>query len=75
VWDLFENFEALHVQTIPRKLNLEADSQAQMGASFDPTNDWFRKRGVQLIFIPSVLDNDSFWQVLWDEAQINQFLL
>ena len=75
MWDLFENFEALHVQAILRKLNQEADSQAQMGASFDPTNDWFQKKGVQLIFRPSILDNDSFWQVFRDEAQINQFLL
>jgi len=41
VWDLFENFEALHIQAIPRKLNQEADALAQMGASFVPTNDWF----------------------------------
>ena len=46
-----------------------------MGASFDPTNDWFWKKGVQVIFRLSILNNDSFWQVFQDEAQINQFLL
>jgi len=39
-----------------------------MGTSFDPTNDWFQKKVVQLIFIPSILDNDSFWQVFQDKA-------
>ena len=39
IWDLFEHFEALHIQSIPRKLNQEADALAQMGANFDPTND------------------------------------
>lgn len=41
VWDLFESFEALHVQSIPRRLNQRANALAQMGESFDPTNDWF----------------------------------
>lgn len=75
VWDLFEHFEALHIQFVPRRFNQEANALAQMGANFDPTNDWFQKKGVQLIFRPSIPNNDSFWQVFWDEAQINQFLL
>jgi len=41
VWDLFVNFEALHIQSVPRRFNLEANALAQMEASFDPTNDWF----------------------------------
>lgn len=72
LWDLFENFEVLHIQSFPKKFNSKVDALAQMGASFDPINDWFWRKGFQLIFRPSILktlDLDYFREQ--DVIQLN----
>jgi len=42
VWDLFESFDALNLQVIPRKLNVDVDQLAMVGAQFSPPIDLFQ---------------------------------
>lgn len=61
VWDLLESFSALNSIEIPRDQNSEADALDKKGSKFDPTHHWLKRKGIELIFKPSIPDNDYFW--------------
>lgn len=74
VWDLLEIFSALNFTAIPRDQKNETDALAQKGSNFDPTHHWLRRKGIQLIFKLSILENDYFWQVFDNDEDVNAFL-
>lgn len=75
VWDEIESFDAFSIQAIPREQNTKADSLA-FSASLLLPHPEFEKDVyiVEMIYRPSVPDNNQNWQVFDDDKHISSFL-
>lgn len=75
VWDEIESFDAFSIQAFPREQNTKADSLA-VSASLLLPHPEFEKDVyiVEMIYQPSVPDNNQNWQVFDDDKHIISFL-
>ena len=75
VWDEIESFEAFSIVSIPRDQNTRADSLAVSASLLLPHSD-FKDQvyRMEVLFRPSVPDNEESWQVFDDDKHIQQFI-
>jgi len=75
VWDIVDNFfDAFNITAIPRDENSEADALATAGSTFKPPPVLKIKHEVEMMHMPSILDNIKHWKVFKDDQQIKRFL-
>ncbi|HEX4850606.1 MAG TPA: reverse transcriptase-like protein, partial [Puia sp.] len=75
VWDLMEDFDAFNITHVPREQNHRADALAQAASTLEPLSISGLKRfSVELVSIPSVLDNVTNLQVFDDDQHILDFI-
>jgi hypothetical protein len=76
VWDFLEGFNAFNIQSIPRRENKHVDRLAAIGASYYvPGNiEEEKKQQIKVVVRPTVLDNNTHWQVFDFDEQIVRFL-
>ena len=68
-------FEYFNIRSIPHSLNSEVDLLANAASNICPSNDFSHdKFSVELIYMPSILDNITNWRMFEDDEQIINFL-
>ena len=64
VWDLMDDFEALNINSIPRRKNMIADALAILASTLQPAKRMKLKQfSVELVATPSILNNITNFQV------------
>ena len=72
VWDLLTKFDAFNITSFPRLKNAATDLLATSAARLVPTNN---RCSIELLFMPSILDNITNLRVFDDDQQILEFLM
>ena len=68
-------FDAFAIQAVPREENTFADALSVIACTFEiPDYLKEKKCKVEVLFRPSVPDNQDHWQVFDNDAQIIAFL-
>ena len=76
VWDLKDDFEALNINSIPRRKNMVENAltiSANTLQLFERTK--LRILSVELVVAPSILDNIKNFQVFQDDQHILKFIM
>ena len=77
-WDavriVTEDFQAISLQEVPREHNQTKDAIVVFASVFDPNDEVQDTCKVQVIFLPSVLDNFNNWEVFNDNKEIHRFM-
>ena len=74
VWDTIEMFNAFAIQAVPREGNTLADALLVIACTFEIPDYLEEECKVEVLFRPSVPDNQDHWQVFDNDAQIIAFL-
>lgn len=75
VWDEIEGFDAFSIQAIPREQNTKVDSLVVSASLLIPHPKFDRSvYVVEMIYQPSVSENNQNWQVFADDKHIILFL-
>lgn len=76
VWDLMDGFEALNVRSISRRKKMVADALAILVSALQPDERTKLKIfSVELVVVPSILDNITNFQVFQDDQHIVKFIM
>ena len=75
VWYIFGNYFTEHkIRVIPRYENTVADSLVVATGQFKTPTAGQIKYKVDIVNIPSILDNSKYWKVFEDDMQIKFFI-
>ena len=76
IWDFLEDFQEFNIQSIPRRENKHANRLASLGASYDvpKKNEDEKEKKIKVVVRPTILDNNTNWQVFDFALQIANFL-
>ncbi len=76
VWDILDDFEALNIKSIRRRKNMVVDALAISISALQPVERTKLKIFlVELVVVPSILDNITNFQVFEDDQHILQFIM
>ena len=74
VLDILKMFQEGILTVVPRNQNLMADSLAKAARNFKIPIFSNKKFEIHVKHRPTIPDNLWYWQVLWDDKQVNRFL-
>ena len=74
VWDTIEMFDAFAIQAVPREENTLVDALSVIACTFEIPSRLKEECKFEVLFRPSVPDNQDHWQVFDNDAQIIAFL-
>ena len=73
--DLTISFSAFNIKSVPRSKNFDADILANTAYRLIPPEGLFPENfSIELMYMPSILDNVRNWKVFDDDQQILDFL-
>ena len=76
VWDLMDDFEALNIRSILRRKNMVVDALAILASALQPVKRTKLKQfSVELVVVPSILENIIKFQVFQDNQHILEFIV
>lgn len=76
MWDLINNFEAFNIQSVPRRIHVVVDALVVLESSLQPLEkSKLKKFFIELVAIPTILDNVTNFQVFQDDQQILEFIM
>ena len=74
VLDILKMFPNYTLTSVPRTQNIIADSLAKVASNLKIPMKSSNKFEIHVKHRPSVPDNLRYWQVFWDDKEINSFL-